>query len=75
MIDEKKFEKNVFNFKHTDHRTVSKIIDKPNPKKATGADKISAKLLKNVKDIVAEPVTNLINLKITVRVGRKILRN
>lgn len=65
MIDKKNFEKNVFNFKPTDHKTVSKIIDKLNPKKATGADKISAKVLKTVKDTVAEPMTNLINMTIT----------
>ena len=33
MIDAKQFEKDAFEFKPTDQETVSKIIDKFNPKK------------------------------------------
>ena len=43
MIDDKQFEKGAFEFKPTDEETVSKTIDKLNPQKATGADKISVK--------------------------------
>ena len=46
MIDEKQFQKDSFEFKPTNQETVTKVIDKFNPKKATGADKISVKLLK-----------------------------
>ena len=49
MINEKQFQKVKFEFKHTNQETVIKIIDKFNPKKATGADKISVKLLKLTK--------------------------
>ena len=61
MIDAKQFEKDAFEFKPTDQATVSKIVDKFNPKKATGADKISVKLLKLTKDTKVEPITDLIN--------------
>ena len=61
MIDAKQFEKDAFEFKPTYQETVSKIIDKFNPKKATGADKISVKLLKLTKDTIVEPITDLIN--------------
>ena len=64
LIDAKQFEKDAFEFKPTDQETVSKIIDKFNPKKATGADKISVKLLKLTKDTIVEPITDLINTSI-----------
>ena len=43
---------------------VLKLIDKFNPQKATGADKISVKLLKLTKDTIVEPITDLINTSI-----------
>ena len=62
MINDKQFEKDAFNFKSTDQETVSKVIDNLNPrKKVIGADKISVKLLKLTKNIIVEPITNLIN--------------
>ena len=61
MINAKQFEKNAFESQATDQETVSKIIDKFNPKKATCADKISVKLLKLTKDTIVEPITDLIN--------------
>ena len=62
MIDDKQFEKDAFEFKPTEQETVSKLIDKLNPpKKATGADKISVKLLKLTKNTIVEPITKLIN--------------
>ena len=39
MLDGKQFEKDAFESKPTDQETVSKIINKFNPKNATGADK------------------------------------
>ena len=49
MINENQFQKVSFEFKPTNQENVTKIIDKFNPKKATGADKISVKLLKITK--------------------------
>ena len=51
MIDEKQFQKDSFECKPTNKETVTKIIDKFNPQKATGADKISVKLLKLTKTL------------------------
>ena len=64
MINEKQFQKVKCEFKHTNQETVTKIIDKFNPKKATGADKISVKLLKLTKNTLDEPITDLINTSI-----------
>ena len=64
MIDAKQFEKDAFEFKRTDQETVSKIIDKFNPKMATGANKISVKLQKLTKDTIVEPITDHINTPI-----------
>ena len=64
MINEKQFQKDSFEFKPTNQENVTKIIDKFNPKKATGADKISVKLLKITKTTLAEPITDLINTSI-----------
>ena len=63
MINEKQFKKS-FEFKPTNQETVTIVIDKFNPKKATGADKISVKLLKLTKNTLAEPITDLINTSI-----------
>ena len=63
-IEELNLQKDAFEFKLTDENTVSKIIDKFNPKKATGADKISVKLLKLGKPSLVKPLTNLINISI-----------
>ena len=60
-ISEKGFQENAFTFKVTSNETVSKIIDKLNTKKATGADKISVKLLKLTKDALVPPITNIVN--------------
>ena len=64
MINEKQFQKDSFEFKPTNQETVAKIIDKFHPPKATGADKISDKLLKLTKNTLAEPITDLINTSI-----------
>ena len=64
MINGKQFQKDSFEFKPTNQETVTKVIDKFNPKKATGADKISVKLLKLTKNTLAEPITDLINTSI-----------
>ena len=66
MINEKQFQKDLFEFKPTNQENVTKIIDKFNPKKATGADKISVKLLKITKNTLAEPITDLINTSIKI---------
>ena len=58
------FQKDSFEFKPKNQENVTKIIDKFNPKKATGADKISVKLLKITKTTLAEPITDLINTSI-----------
>ena len=63
-IEELNLQKDAFEFKLTDENTVSKIIDKFNPKKATGADKISVKLLKLGKPSLVKPLTNFINISI-----------
>ena len=63
MINEKQFQKDSFEFKPTNQETVTKTIDKLNPKKATGADKISVKLLPT-KNTLAEPITDIINTSI-----------
>ena len=52
-------------FKLTDESSVSKIIDESNPKKATGEDKISVKLVKLGKPSLVKPITNLINTMIS----------
>ena len=50
-----------FKFKHTDEKSVSKIIKQLDPKKATGFDKIPAKALIAGYDILAAPLTRLYN--------------
>ena len=67
-IEELNLINDPFEFKHTDEKTVSKIIDKFNPKKATGGDKISVKLLKLGKPALVTPITNLINSTISVNI-------
>ena len=64
MINEKQFQKVKFEFKHTNQETVTKIIDEFNPKKATGAEKISVKLLKLTRNTLDVPITDLINTSI-----------
>ena len=59
--EEFNIKKDSFEFKLKDEITVSKIIDKFDPKKATRADKISVKLLKLGKPALLKPITNLIN--------------
>jgi hypothetical protein len=54
----------TFAFQSTNTETVSKIITKFNPKKATGADKISVKLLKYSQPALLQPITDLINISI-----------
>ena len=46
MINEKQFQKDSFEFKPINQENVTQNIDKFKPKKATGAGKISVKLLK-----------------------------
>ena len=67
-IEELNLINDPFEFKHTDEKAVSKIIDKFNPKKATGGDKISVKLLKLGKPALVTPITNLINSTISVNI-------
>lgn len=55
----------VLTLKKVAPRAATSFLLTFNPKKATSADKISAKLFKTVKDTVVEPVKNLINLTIT----------
>ena len=64
-IKELNLKKDAFSFKLTDESSVSKIIDKFNPKKATGGDKISVKLLKLGKPSLLKPITTLINTTIS----------
>ena len=64
-IKELNLKKDAFSFKLTDESSVSKIIDKFNPKKATGGDKISVKLLKLGKPSLVKPITTLINTTIS----------
>lgn len=53
-------EKN-FSFKPVEEKYVHKIITKLDVKKATGADNISAKLLKSCAVSISRPITNLVN--------------
>jgi hypothetical protein len=62
-IEEHNFEKNAFEFVHTNETFVSKIIDKINVKKATDVDKISVKL-KLGKPSLVNPIANLITITI-----------
>ncbi|XP_053408956.1 uncharacterized protein LOC128559906 isoform X2 [Mercenaria mercenaria] len=63
-ISLQKFLHGAFNFKPISQGAVSKIIDKFNSKKATGVDKISAKILKLGKSSLVPFYTDLINLSI-----------
>ena len=52
---------NSFNFKPVDHTQVSKSIKKLNPKKATGADQLPAKLIKAGSQALAGPISTVFN--------------
>ena len=53
-----------FSFSIVTESKVSKLIDKLQVKKATGADKLSCKILKLGKPVLQSPLTGLINLAI-----------
>ena len=50
-----------FTFKSINADTVKNIINQLKPKPTSGSDKLSNKLLKEIKDIVAEPLCIIIN--------------
>ena len=60
-ILDQNFGNDVFNFRPTDQKTVSKIIRKFNVKKASGFDEISIKLLKLGQQSLVPLLTNLVN--------------
>ena len=64
-IKERNFISDTFTFQPTSQAKISKIIDNFNIKKATGADKISVKLLKFGKQALIQPITNLVNFSIS----------
>ncbi|CAG2212867.1 unnamed protein product [Mytilus edulis] len=53
-----------FEFKKVSNENVEKILNKINIKKATGADGIPAKIVKNCKSYIAPQLTTLVNLSI-----------
>ena len=57
----------VFEKVTTDHK-VEKIINNINIKKATGADGISAKIIKCSKSIIAPQITSILNMSIKYKV-------
>ena len=52
----------TFSFKPVEEKYVHKIISNLNAKKATGADNISAKLLKSCAASISRPISNLVNI-------------
>ena len=60
-ILDQNFGTDVFTFRPTDQKTVSKIIRKFNVKKASGFDQISIKLLKRGQQSLVPLLTNLVN--------------
>ena len=52
----------TFSFKPVEEKYVHKIISNLNAKKATGADNISAKLLKSCAASISRPICNLVNI-------------
>ena len=55
-----------FSFRHNEVGYVKKLLDSLNPKKATGPDKISPRILAVSSEALAVPLTNLMNHCITV---------
>ena len=64
-ILEKNFGSEVFNFRPTDQKTISKIINNFNVKKVSGFDQISIKILKLGKQSLVPLLTDLVNHTIT----------
>ena len=51
----------VFRFEYTEPSDISKIINKLKPKTSSGPDNISPQLAKNINDIIAHPLSIIIN--------------
>ena len=54
-----------FKLKNIDKKVVSEIIDNIQPKTSSGNDKMSMKLVKDIKDILLEPLTIIANQILT----------
>ena len=58
----------VFKFSTVSYKYVSDLMNKINPKKSTGSDMISPRLVKLSKDIILPTITNIINQSITTSI-------
>ena len=56
-----KSDSEMFSFEPVKENYVHKIISKLNVRKATGADTISAKILKSCAQSISSPISNLVN--------------
>ena len=55
-----------FSFEPVAHTSVLKLLQQLNPHKSTGIDNLTGKFLKEGAPVLASPITNLINLSITL---------
>ena len=68
----KKYYKNLnlvgksFSFEPVAHTSVLKLLQQLNPHKSAGIDNLTGKFLKEGAPVLASPITNLINLSITL---------
>ena len=51
----------VFDFKPVNQTTVSKVVKKLNPKKATGVDQLPAKMIKAGSEVLSGPISSIFN--------------
>ena len=74
LIEENNTRATEFNFSDVNEVDVKRLLDKMNPKKAVGFDRLPPKLLKVASNELAGPITNLINSSINTSTFPKRLK-